>query len=40
MRKYAIGAALALLAPLAHADGDYVSPTEDRVRVSLGIMDL
>jgi hypothetical protein len=30
--------ALALLAPLAHADGDYVSPTDDRVRVSLGGM--
>jgi hypothetical protein len=30
--------ALALLAPLAHADGDYVSPTDDRLRVSLGVM--
>jgi hypothetical protein len=29
---------LALLAPLAHADGDYVSPTDDRMRVSLGGM--
>lgn len=29
---------LALLAPLAHADGDYISPTDDRVRVSLGAM--
>ena len=29
---------LALLAPLAHADGDYISPTDDRVRVSLGVM--
>ncbi len=33
-------AALLLLAPLARADGDYLSPTEDRVRVSLGIMEL
>lgn len=31
---------LALLAPLAHADGDYISPTDDRVRVSLGAMHL
>jgi hypothetical protein len=29
---------LALLAPLAHADGDYISPTDDRLRVSLGVM--
>lgn len=29
---------LALLAPRAHADGDYISPTDDRVRVSLGAM--
>jgi hypothetical protein len=29
---------LALLAPLAHADSDYISPTDDRVRVSLGVM--
>jgi hypothetical protein len=29
---------LALLAALAHADGDYISPTDDRVRVSLGVM--
>jgi hypothetical protein len=29
---------LALLATLAHADGDYASPTDDRVRVSLGAM--
>jgi hypothetical protein len=27
---------LALLASLAHADGDYASPTDDRVRVTLG----
>ncbi len=27
-----------LLAPRAHADGDYFSPTEERVRVSLGAM--
>jgi hypothetical protein len=31
---------LALLAPFAHADGDYISPTDDRVRVSLGAMHL
>jgi hypothetical protein len=31
-------ALLALLAPLAHADGDYISPTDDRLRVSLGVM--
>jgi hypothetical protein len=31
-------ALLALLAPLARADGDYISPTDDRVRVSLGAM--
>lgn len=30
--------ALALVAMLAHADGDYLSPTDDRVRLSLGIM--
>jgi hypothetical protein len=24
--------------PLAHADGDYISPTDDRLRVSLGVM--
>ena len=29
---------LALLAGAAHADGDYVSPTDDRVRVTLGAM--
>ena len=29
---------LALLAPLAHADNDYISPSDDRVRVSLGVM--
>jgi len=29
---------LALLAPLVHADGDYISPTDDRLRVSLGVM--
>ena len=32
--------ALALLASLAHADGDYASPTDDRVRVTLGAMRL
>ncbi len=40
MIKYGIAAGLSLLATLAHADGDYFSPTSDRVRVSLGIMDL
>lgn len=29
---------LALLAGIAHADGDYASPTDDRVRVTLGAM--
>jgi hypothetical protein len=29
---------LALLAGLAHADGDYISPTDERVRVSAGVM--
>jgi hypothetical protein len=29
---------LALLAGAAHADGDYASPTDDRVRVTLGAM--
>jgi hypothetical protein len=29
---------LVLLASLAHADGDYMSPTDDRVRVTLGAM--
>jgi hypothetical protein len=41
MKPGRVGAAalgLALLAPLAHADGDYISPTDDRVRVSLGAM--
>ncbi len=32
--------ALAFVATLAHADGDYLSPTDERVRVSLGIMHL
>ena len=31
---------LALLASVAHADGDYASPTDDRVRVTLGAMHL
>lgn len=31
---------LGLLAGFAHADGDYISPTNDRVRVSLGVMKL
>jgi len=30
--------ALVFVAGLAHADGDYLSPTDDRLRVSLGIM--
>jgi hypothetical protein len=39
MKKYVMALpGLALLATLAHADGDYISPTDDRVRVSLGIM--
>jgi hypothetical protein len=39
MSKYAIAGILALLAPLARAqEVDYSSPTEDRVRVSLGVM--
>jgi hypothetical protein len=29
---------LALLASIAHADGDYASPTDDRVRVTMGAM--
>ncbi len=29
---------LALCASLAHADGDYTSPTDDRVRVTMGAM--
>jgi hypothetical protein len=29
---------LALVAAAAHADGDYISPTDDRFRVSLGAM--
>jgi hypothetical protein len=31
---------LVLLASVAHADGDYFSPTDDRVRVTLGAMHL
>jgi hypothetical protein len=31
-------ALLALRAPLARADSDYISPSDDRVRVSLGVM--
>ena len=39
MTKYAIAALmLACLPLLAHADGDYISPTDERVRVSLGVM--
>jgi hypothetical protein len=33
----ALTAALALAAPLAHAD-DYISPTDERLRLSLGVM--
>jgi len=41
MTKYAIaGLMFACLAPLARADGDYISPTNERVRVSLGVMRL
>jgi hypothetical protein len=40
MIRYGIGALLALIAASAHADGDYISPTNDRVRVSLGVMDV
>jgi hypothetical protein len=29
---------LALAASFAHADGDYISPTDERVRLSLGLM--
>jgi hypothetical protein len=38
MIKYVMALGLALCATLAHADGDYISPTDDRVRVSLGAM--
>jgi hypothetical protein len=39
MIKYGIAAlGLGLLASFAHADGDYASPTNDRIRVSLGAM--
>jgi len=39
MFKYRIVALnLAFLATLAHADGDYISPTDDRVRLSLGVI--
>ena len=40
MIRYGIGALLAFIAASAHADGNYISPTNDRVRVSLGIMDV
>lgn len=37
MIKYGIAAlGLGFLASFAHADGDYASPTDDRIRVSLG----
>jgi hypothetical protein len=39
MIKHAMaGLGLALVAAVAHADGDYISPTDDRFRVSLGAM--
>jgi len=39
MIKHAMAAlGLALVAAVAHADGDYLSPTDDRFRVSLGAM--
>jgi hypothetical protein len=38
IRYLMAGLGLSLLASLAHADGDYISPTDDRFRVSLGIM--
>jgi hypothetical protein len=40
IKRSLVGLALALGASLAHADGDYFSPTNDRVRVSLGAMHL
>jgi hypothetical protein len=38
MKKAMATLGLGLLGSLAHADGDYISPTNDRVRVSLGAM--
>jgi hypothetical protein len=39
MIKFGMAAlGLTVLAAFAHADGDYVSPTDDRVRVSFGAM--
>ena len=39
MIKHAMAAlGLALVAAVVHADGDYISPTDDRFRVSLGAM--
>jgi hypothetical protein len=39
MIKHAMAAlGLALVAAAAHADGDYISPTDDRFRVSMGAM--
>jgi hypothetical protein len=39
MNKHGLAAlGLGFLANLAHADGDYASPTDDRIRVSLGAM--
>ncbi|HEY0802700.1 MAG TPA: hypothetical protein VGD54_17825, partial [Steroidobacteraceae bacterium] len=40
MNKYCLGlAGLALFATLAHAE-DYLSPTEERVRLSIGVVHL
>ncbi|MFO1466567.1 MAG: hypothetical protein U1F35_09035 [Steroidobacteraceae bacterium] len=39
MKSWTGAAALLLLAPLARAaDGPYLSPTTDRVRITLGVM--
>jgi hypothetical protein len=41
MKRLSMGAlSLAFIATSAHADGAYISPTNDRVRVSLGAMDV
>jgi hypothetical protein len=38
--RWVVPALASLAAAFAHADGDYASPTNDRVRLSLGIMRL
>jgi hypothetical protein len=38
MAALAVAAPITLVAPRAHADGDYFSPTDERVRLSLGAM--